>query len=236
MQGQVIEYQDGATRCIGEYFTPTKSSGDLPVVMVVHAWDGLGDEVRSKAARLAEAGYIAFAIDVHGEGMFYTDSSQLQAVLTPFMADREMLLRRLQAALAAAQAIPGGDRDRIGIIGYCFGGTCALDLARSSDPALKAAVSFHGGLAGNDLSQTPITAPVLALHGHDDPLVPPDMVAAFQQEMTERAADWQLVSYGHTLHGFTRPGANMPELGVLYNETADHRSWQAMINFLGEVL
>ena len=231
MQGTVIEYQDGDTRCIGEYFTPADGDSALPVVLVVHAWDGLGDEVRSKAARLAAEGYLTFAIDVHGEGTFYTDVGQLQEVLTPFMVDRAMLLRRLQAALAAATTLPGADRDRIGVMGYCFGGTCALDLARDADPVLKAAVSFHGGLAGNDLSQAPITASVLALHGHDDPMVPPDIVAAFQQEMTVRQADWQLVSYGHTVHGFTRPGANMPDMGVVYNEKADRRSWQAMLDF-----
>ena len=236
MQGTVIEYHDGNTRCRGEYFLPSGAAESLPVVMVVHAWDGLGDEVRSKAARLAEAGYLAFAVDVHGEGTFYTDVARLQEVLTPFMADRAMLLRRLEAALTAATTLPEGDSDRIGVIGYCFGGTCALDLARSGSPALKAAVSFHGGLAGNDLAQTPITAAVLALHGHDDPMVPPDVVSRFQQEMTERGADWQLVSYGHTVHGFTRPGANMPEMGVVYNEKADHRSWRAMLDFLQEVL
>lgn len=236
MHGSIIEYHDGDLRCQGEYFTPANATGHLPVVLVVHAWDGLGDEVRSKAARLAEQGYIAFAIDVHGEGTFHTDFDRVQEVLAPYLADRAMLLQRLMAAVAAAKTIPGADPDRIGVMGYCFGGACALDLARSGGPAIKAAVSFHGLLAGNGLEATPISAKVLALHGHDDPMVPPEAVLEFEQEMTERGADWQLTAYGHTMHGFTRPAANSPDRGVLYNANADARSWQAMLNFFAEVL
>jgi dienelactone hydrolase len=205
-------------------------------VLLCPAWDGLGDEIRDKAARLAEQGYIAVAVDPHGEGRFYDDHNLLMEVLGPFLEDRAMLLRRLRAAVDAALTIENADTNRIGVIGYCFGGTCALDLARSGGQEIKAAVSFHGGLASNGLEPTPITAPVLVLHGQDDPMVPPEQVAAFQAEMTERGADWQLHSYGHTLHGFTRPGANAPQMGVMYNESADRRSWQAMSNFLAEVL
>ena len=235
-KGITLEYHDGDQRCLGEYFLPTDGEGNSPLVLVVHAWDGLGDEVRDKASRLAAQGYIAFAIDVHGDGILHTDFSTVAEVLGPFMADRTMLLGRLKAALAAAKTIPGADTDRMGVMGYCFGGTCALDLARSGGPDIKAAVSFHGGLAANGLEASPITAPVLALHGHDDPMVPPEAVSEFQTEMTERGADWQLVSYGHTVHGFTRPEANAPELGVVYNPVSDRRSWQAMLQFFTEEL
>ncbi|MEP5568619.1 MAG: dienelactone hydrolase family protein [Halioglobus sp.] len=235
-KGSTLEYLDGDLRCLGEVFRPEKQQGNLPVVLVVHAWDGLGDEVRGKASRLADQGYIAFAIDVHGAGTVHTDFSTVHDVLSPFMNDRAMLLRRLRAALAAAKTIEQADTERIGVMGYCFGGTCALDLARYSDPDIKAAVSFHGGLAGNDLETTKITAPVLVLHGNDDPMVPPEVVSEFQREMTERGADWQVVSYGHTVHAFTRPGANNPDLGVMYNPLADKRSWQAMLEFFEEVL
>ena len=235
-KGATLEYFDEELRCLGEVFRPEKQQGQLPVVLVVHAWDGLGDEVRGKASRLAAQGYIAFAIDVHGAGTLHTDFSTVQDVLGPFMADRAMLLKRLRAALAAAKTIEHADTGRIGVMGYCFGGTCALDLARSGGPDIKAAVSFHGGLAGNDLESTKITAPVLVLHGHDDPMVPPEVVSEFQCEMSERDADWQVVSYGHTVHAFTRPAANSPELGVVYNPLADNRSWQAMLQFFQEVL
>lgn len=236
VKGTRLTYQDGEQRCIGEYYQPPGHPAKAPVVLVVHAWDGLGDEVRDKASRLAAQGYIAFAIDVHGDGILHTDFSKVQEVLTPFMVNRPMLLDRLLAALAAAKTIPNADADRIGVMGYCFGGTCALDLARSGGADIKAAVSFHGGLAGNGMAATVITAPVLVLHGHDDPLVPPQVVAEFQQEMTARKADWQLVSYGHTVHGFTRPDANIPDMGVVYSPLADKRSWRSMLQFFEEVL
>ena len=236
VKGTRLTYQDGEQRCIGEYYQPPGHPAKAPVVLVVHAWDGLGDEVRDKASRLAAKGYIAFAIDVHGDGILHTDFSKVQEVLTPFMVNRPMLLDRLLAALAAAKTIPNADADRIGVMGYCFGGTCALDLARSGGADIKAAVSFHGGLAGNGMAATVITAPVLVLHGHDDPLVPLQVVAEFQQEMTARKADWQLVSYGHTVHGFTRPDANIPDMGVVYSPLADKRSWRSMLQFFEEVL
>ena len=236
MQGIIFEYHDGDVRCQGEYFAPPEQDRPLPVVLVVHAWDGLGDEVRGKASRLAGEGYIAFAIDVHGEGTFHTDFNRVHDILAPYMTDRALLLGRLSAAVEAAATIPGADATRIGVMGYCFGGTCALDLARSGGPAVKAAVSFHGLLSANGLETTPISAPVLVLHGQDDPMAPPEAVLEFEREMTERQADWQLVSYGHTMHGFTRPAANMPDRGVLYNQKADTRSWQAMLNFFAEVL
>jgi len=231
-----LDYFDGDTPCKGTFYTPENSAGALPVVLVCPAWDGLVQEVYDKAERLAREGYIAFVIDVLGEGKAMSDIAELEATMGPFIKDRAMLLRRLNAALDAAITIPGADTARIGVIGYCFGGLCALDLARSGNPAIRAVVSFHGALIANDLGDDAISAHILVLHGNDDPLVPPQQVSEFQQEMTRRQADWQLVSYGNTVHAFTRPGANMPEAGALYNASTDRRSWQAMRNFLAEVL
>jgi dienelactone hydrolase len=235
-QAKTLEYLDGGTLCKGFYYTPEDVNGPLPVVLICPAWDGLVEEVHDKATKLAREGYIAFAVDVLGEGKTMHDRAQLQATLAPFMADRAMLLRRLQAAVCAAKTIPNANLSRIGAIGYCFGGLCALDLARSGNADIKAVVSFHGALLGNDLGDSAIHAHILVLHGHDDPLVPPQIVSDFQQEMTRRQADWQLVSYGHTVHAFTRPGANLPEAGAVYNASADLRSWQAMQTFFAEVL
>lgn len=227
---------DGATLCKGVYYTPDDGAGPLPVVLVTHAWDGLVQEVHDKAARLAGEGYIAFAIDLYGEGKTESDSSKLMETIGPYLEDRALLLSRMQAALAAAKNIPGGDPARIGAIGYCFGGAAALDLARG-DPGARAVVSFHGMLTGNGLDQRdPITAHVLVLHGEDDPLVPPEQVAQFKAEMKARRADWQLVAYGDTMHGFTRPGANNPDFGAVYNATSDARSWRAMLDFFAETL
>ena len=232
-----LDYTAGDTLCKGVYFTPASATGPLPVVLVCHAWDGLNQEVRDKATKLADAGYIAFAIDVLGGGKVMTDMADLMPTMTPFFADRGMLLQRMQAALAAAKTIPGADVSRIGAMGYCFGGTAVLDLARAGGDELKGVVSFHGGLEGNTLDNPKkLNVKILVLHGEDDPLVPPEQVAAFKAEMTAKQVDWQLHSYSHTVHAFTRPAANDPAFGAVYNPVADRRSWQAMLNFFDEVL
>jgi len=232
-----FDYPAGDTLCKGIYYTPTDRTGPLPVVLVCHAWDGVVQEVRDKAAKLAEAGYIAFAIDVYGNGKTLDDMAELEATITPYMTDRALLLQRLQSAVAAARGIPGADPSRMAAIGYCFGGLCVLDLARSGADDIKGVVSFHGALFASGLDgPATISAKVLALHGEDDPLVPPEQVAAFKAEMKDKKADWQLVSYGDTVHAFSRPEANDPAFGAVYSPSADRRSWQAMLNFLDEVL
>jgi dienelactone hydrolase len=232
-----LEWTDGDTTCKGFYYTPDDKDTPLPVVMLCPAWDGVGEEIKGKARRLAGEGYITLTVDVLGGGHFESDFTRLQKTLAPFFMDRAMLLRRLEAAVGAARELPGADAKRIAVLGYCFGGTCALDLIRSTNPDIKAAASFHGGLTASGLDHSgAITAPILVMHGHDDPLVPQDQVAAFQQEMTEREADWQFVAYGHTVHAFTRPEANNPDFGAVYNAAADRRSWQSMLNFMAEVL
>ncbi len=231
-----LNYFDGDTECKGVYFTPSDTNGPLPIVLVIHAWDGLAQEARNKAEKLAESGYIAFAIDVYGEGKTLTDMADLGPTVAPFMTDRNVMLQRLRAAVDAAKTITNGDSDKIAAMGYCFGGLCALDLARGGHDDIKGVVSFHGALLPNDIN-TPntISSKVLAIHGYDDPLVPVETVTAFKQEMTEKKADWQFVSYGHTVHAFTRPDANEPERGILYDEKADRRSWQGMLNFFEEI-
>ncbi|MCR9103902.1 MAG: dienelactone hydrolase family protein [Gammaproteobacteria bacterium] len=229
---------DGQTVCKGVYYTPdTAGTALLPVVLICHAWDGLLQEVHDKAQKLAAHGFIAFAIDVYGNGKTETDFSQLEATLTPYMADRGLLLSRMQAAVAAAKTLPGADTARMGAMGYCFGGTAVLDLARAGGTDIKGVASFHGGLQGNDLEVNgPVNASVLVLHGEDDPLVPPQQVQAFKAEMNSRAADWQLVAYSNTMHAFTRPEANNPDFGAVYNARTDRRSWRAMLDFFNEVI
>jgi dienelactone hydrolase len=233
-----LNYFDGDTRCKGVYFSPENAQGPLPVVLVCHAWDGLIGEVRDKATKLADSGYIAFAIDVYGEGKTFSDmATQLNEALGPFMSDREMLLTRMQAALATAKEIPGADTRRIGAMGYCFGGMCILDLARAGGTELKAAVSFHGALIPNGLNNpATVDSKILCLHGYDDPMIPSEQVNAFMAEMTEKKADLQFVSYSNTVHAFTRPDANSPDVGAVYNPLTDRRSWQAMLSFFEEVL
>jgi dienelactone hydrolase len=232
-----LDYYDGDTLCKGVVYAPQHSSGPLPVVLVTHAWDGLVQEVHDKAKKLAEAGFIAFGIDVYGGGLILTDMSQMMPTVEPFMGDRRVLLKRMQAAVNAAKTIPNADPDRIAAMGYCFGGLCVLDLARGAGNDVKAVVSFHGSLLPNGIaSSDPITAKILVLHGNDDPLVPPEQVQAFIAEMDARKANWEFTAYSGTVHAFTRPDANDPKMGALYDARADRRSWQAMLDFFGDVL
>jgi dienelactone hydrolase len=235
--GTPLDYTAGDMQCKGVYFAPTKVDGSLPIVLVCHAWDGLNDEVRDKAGKLADAGYIAFAVDMLGNGKTMSDMADLMPTLTPFFENRAMLLERIQGAVAAAKTIPGADLSRMGAMGYCFGGTVALDLARAGGDEIKGVVSFHGGLEGNTLDNPKtLSTKVLVLHGEEDPLVPPEQVVAFKEEMTTKQVDWQLHAYSQTMHAFTRPEANDPGFGAVYNASADRRSWQAMLNFFDEVL
>ncbi|NQX87470.1 MAG: dienelactone hydrolase family protein [Halioglobus sp.] len=233
----VIEYPAGDLTCRGEYYVAPGATGALPVVLVAHAWDGLNDEVRGKSKKLAHAGYLAFAIDIYGEGKTWSDTADLMRALGPYMDNRALLLARMHAAVAAAKTLPGADTSRLGAMGYCFGGTAVLDLARDTGDDIKGVVTFHGGLAGNGLDgPTTVDTKILVLHGEDDPLVPPEQVAAFKAEMNAKKADWQLNAYSNTMHAFTRPEANDRDFGTVYNASADRRSWQAMLNFFEEVL
>lgn len=237
-----LQYMDQSCPCEGHYYLPgdhqpQDHAGPLPVVLVTPAWDGVVQEVHDKARKLAGSGYIAMVVDVYGEGRTLDDMSEMEGAAGPLMADRSALLRRMKAALAAAKTIPGADTDRIAAMGYCFGGLCVLDLARGGGTELKAAVSFHGALmAPEPASGEQVQAKLLVLHGSDDPMVPAEQVLAFKQEMNAQGVDWQLVEYSNTVHAFTRADANMPEIGAVYNESADRRSWQAMLNFLDDAL
>jgi dienelactone hydrolase len=156
-------------------------------------------------------------------------------LMEPMLADRALLRRRLLVGYEAALRHPSIDRTRVAVIGYCFGGLCALDLARATPPSLRAVVSFHGGLKAPSLgSQPPIGASILLLHGWQDPTAPQDDVLAIARELTDAGADWQLHAYGHAMHAFTFEGLNLPERGLAYNADADRRSWRAMREFLAE--
>jgi len=206
-----------------------------PAVLISHAWGGRDDFVAEKANKLAELGYVGFALDMYGKGVLGNSPEQNSKLMQPFMADRGLLQKRIKAALYAVRLLPWVDDSKIAAMGFCFGGLCVLDLARAGAD-LKGVVSFHGLLGAPDnLVTNSIKAKVLALHGHDDPMGPFEQVLAFEQEMTKAGADWQLHTYGHTMHAFTNPKANDPAFGTVYQANADKRSWLAMKNFLAEV-
>lgn len=230
-----VNYLDGETLLEGYFAFDDSISGRRPVVMVSHAWGGKDSFVANKAEKLAELGYLGFALDMYGKGVLGSSIEENSQLMQPFMDDRAMLQRRILAAFAVVKRLPWVDDSKIAAIGFCFGGLCVLDLARTG-ANLKGVVSFHGLLvAPSNLENSVINAKVLALHGHEDPMNTPEQVLAFEQEMTAGGADWQLHTYGNTMHAFTNPVANNPDFGTVYQATADHRSWLAMQNFLTEV-
>ncbi len=235
VSGTDLDYYDGELLCKGTYYRQ-ESRTPAPVVLVTPAWDGVIQEVHDKAERLAAEGYIALVVDVYGEGKTLTDMAEMMPTVQPFMEDRKLLARRMQAAVAAAKTIPDADTANIAAMGYCFGGLCVLDLARGGGTDIAGVISFHGALMAPDPTMgEAINAKVLVLHGEDDPLVPLEQVAAFKEEMNSAGVDWQLHAYGNTVHAFTRTGANDPAFGAVYSESADRRSWNAMLSFLQEI-
>ena len=154
--------------------------------------------------------------------------------MNPYASDRGLLRQRITAGLTAARNLPQTDATKVAAIGYCFGGMCVLELARGGAD-ISGVVSIHGILAAGDTANEAIEAKVLCLHGHDDPLVPPEQVLAFENEMTAAEADWQLHAYGGTMHAFTNPAANNPDFGTVYNAAAQQRAYQSLDNFLGEL-
>ena len=227
-----IEYKDGETTCIGYLAWDETYADPKPCVMIGHAWSGRNGFAESKAVQMAAQGYVGFAIDVYGDGTQGGEPSENEALMMPFINDRKMLLKRLKAAYKAAQGFEQVDADNIAMMGYCFGGLCALDLARSGVD-LKAAISFHGLFNGNGLPAKKIKASVLALHGWDDPMVPLAAVTALGEELTAAKCDWQIHAYGGTKHAFMVPEANDPKNGVQYNATAEKRAWAAALDLLG---
>lgn len=206
-----------------------------PAVLISHMWNGRGDFVAEKAKQLAKLGYVGFALDIYGKGILGTTPDECMSLMQPFMQDRAMLQKRITAALSAVKLLPWVDDKKIAAIGFCFGGLCVLDLARTG-VAIKGVASFHGILSAPDNHpNAAIRAKVLALHGYDDPMATPQQLTDFQNEMTQYEADWQVHSYGHTVHAFTNPIADNPEAGMIYNAIANKRSWLAMQNFLTEI-
>lgn len=230
-----VAYLDGDVVLEAFFAFDDQISGRRPTVLINHTWAGRDDFVAEKAKELAALGYVGFAVDMYGKGVLGASPEENMKLMQPFMADRAMLQQRMKAALAAVRLMPWVDDSKIAAIGFCFGGLCSLDLARTGAD-IKGVVSFHGLLAAPENTQgNAIKAKILALHGRDDPLVPAEQVLAFEQEMTDAGADWQLHTYGNTLHGFTNPLANDPVFGAVYQPDSDRRSWIAMQNFLTEI-
>ncbi|MEY4195184.1 MAG: hypothetical protein RLZZ226_1552 [Pseudomonadota bacterium] len=236
IETRLIEYTHQNTVLEGYYACDDRQTGPRPLVLVAHAWGGRDAFVEQKACQIAELGYAAFALDMYGKGVVGTDPAQNARLMQPFMQDRAFLQARMQQALQTARHLAGVDSSRIAALGFCFGGLCVLDLARTGAD-LAGVVSFHGLFTppGNTAGQR-IRAKVLILHGHADLMATPEQALVLARELTEAGADWQLHLYGNTLHAFTNPRANDRAFGTLYDAGAERRSFESLRNFLAEVL
>jgi dienelactone hydrolase len=229
-----VHYKDGSAELVG-YLAYDDAGKLAPGVLIVHQWMGLTDYEKSRARQLANLGYVALCADVYGDGHSAADTKEAGQLAGKFKGDRALFRSRLVAALTALRASPTVDPKRCAAIGYCFGGTGVLELARSGADVLGV-VSFHGGLdSPAPADGKNIKAKVLVLHGADDPYVPKADIAAFEQELKAAGIDYQLVFYSGAVHSFTQPMAgNDPTKGAAYNERADKRSWIAMLDFFRE--
>jgi dienelactone hydrolase len=232
-----VEYRQGDTVLEGLSVYDAATQNKRPAVLVVHQWKGLGSYEKKRAEMLAKLGYNVFAVDIYGKGIRPANPQDAATEAAKYKENRTLLRARVLAGLEQLKRHPLTDTKKIGAIGYCFGGTTALELARSGAD-VTGVVSFHGGLSAPTPAQPgAIKARVLALHGADDPFVPPAEVAGFEEEMRKARVDWQLIAYGGAVHSFTDWDAGSDNSkGAAYNEKADHRSWEAMKQFFAEVL
>ena len=233
MTTETIQYSEGGDTFDAVLALP-KEPGPHPAVLVCHAYGGRDAFAEERAARLAELGYVGAAIDLYGLGKRGTDRASSQALMRSLVQDPPKLRRRLAAAYQAVRLHDAVDPDRMGAIGFCFGGLCAILTARMGLP-LRGVVSFHGILKVGEGLDEVVRAKILVLHGQDDPMAPPSDVGAFAAEMKRVNADWQLHAYPRVMHSFTNPSANDPDFGTVYDADADRRSWIEMTRFFEDV-
>jgi dienelactone hydrolase len=236
MEQREIEYEHAGVVMKGMAVLPEGRTGKVPGVLVGGDWRGRHAFAISMAERMARLGYVGFAIDMYGGAKTGANLQDNIALMKPLSDDRGLLMARVNAALATLKAMPEVDAARTAMMGTCFGGMCALDLARSGAD-VRAAVSVHGLFHAppKELCK-PITAKVLILHGFDDPMANPEQGVAIGRELNALGADWQMHNYGGVVHAFTNPGANDKSRGAAYDERAMKRAFRAMENLFEEVL
>jgi dienelactone hydrolase len=229
-----VSYKDGDIELEGFVAYDDVKTGLRPGVLVIHDWTGVQDYTKMRTKQLAELGYVAFAADIYGKGVRPTDPKDCAAEAGKYKGNLPLLRKRVALGLDQLKLQPNTDPKKLAAIGYCFGGTTVLELARSG-AELNGVVSFHGGL-GTTLPAEKLQPRVLVLHGADDPFVKPEEVASFKAEMEKAKADMQFISYPGAVHSFTRKTAgNDPSKGNAYNEVADKASWAEMKKFFGDI-
>jgi dienelactone hydrolase len=236
VRAETVLYQDGDTVLEGHLAYDDASHEARPGILVVHEWKGLNDYAKRRAEQLAGLGYVALAVDMYGKGVRASDHEEAQKLSGIYRSDRQLMRRRIQAGLEELKRHSAADPTRIAAIGYCFGGTAALELARSGAD-IAGVVSFHGGLSTPHPGDAAnIKGQVLVLHGADDSFISPEEVAAFEEEMRQAGVRYRLIRYPGAVHSFTVPEAgNNPAAGMAYNEEADAQSWEEMRRFLRDI-
>ena len=233
---ETVEYKDGSTTLKGFIAYKTEASQKMPAVIIVHEWWGLNDYPKMRAKQIAEMGYLAFAVDMYGNGKSTTDPQEAGKLAREFYSDIPKLRQRITAAYEYIKHNKMVDPEKIATIGYCFGGGVALELARTGTN-IKGAVCFHGAIATPHPEETKnVKAKILVFLGADDKYESDADKKSFENEMNNAGVDWQLNLYSGTVHAFTNPAAgNDPSKGAAYNERADKRSFNEMEYFFKEI-
>jgi len=233
---ETVEYKHGDVTLEGHLAYDNAINTTRPAVLISHQWKGLSDYEKKRAEMLAKLGYVVFAVDIYGKGIRPKDAATASAEAGKYKGDRALLRERVNAGLETLRKQKFVDPKRIAAIGYCFGGTTVIELARSGAD-VAGVVSFHGALdSPKPEDGKNIKCKVLALHGADDPFVPEKDIAAFESEMRNAGVDWQLINYGGAVHSFTDWNADGSMKGAKYDKRADERSWEDMKQFFVEIL
>lgn len=234
LQNSAISYWDGATPLEG--FATYTTEEKRPLVILCHAWRGRDDFICQKTELIAQLGFVGFALDVYGKGILGKNKDECFALKKPFLEDRHLLQKRLLKGYHKACSLPYVDTKRIVVLGFGFGGMCALDLARSG-VHMDGAVSIYGHFdPPRNCPQQAIKAKILIAHGFNDPISSMNELNLYQQELSLAGVDWQSHIYGNTAHAFATPSANDPANGIVYNPISAQRAWSEVERFLGEVL
>lgn len=231
-----IAYKDGEQRLNGLAITPKKALKEKPGILILPAWKGIDKHAKNTAQQLSDLGYYAFIADIYGEGNYPKNTKEAGEQAGLYKKNYDLYQKRI--ALALEQLIKSGAHpEKIVVIGYCFGGTGALEAARGK-LNVKGAVSFHGGLGKDHARITQeLTAKILVCHGADDLYVTQEEITAFQKEMRDAKADWQMIYYANAVHSFSDPDSGTDNSkGAAYNEKAAKRSWEHLLLFLKEIL
>jgi dienelactone hydrolase len=237
MSTRPVQYRHGSATLEGVLMTSDAIPTPAPTVLICHGAEGFSDAlIRIGEERILPSGYQAFAVDLFGKGVSAATPAEFDANMRPFMADRALLADRLSTVVSVVAGLPEVDASRLAAIGFCFGGLCVLDMARTG-VAVRGVAAFHGVLTPPPgWTVRPIDCKVAVYHGWEDPFAPPKDVLALTAELTEAGADWQFQAFGHTYHAFMAPFANSPERGIQYSAQAAARSWWGLERFLAECL